>query len=93
MASHLNPTNWQSHVCNFSQLIHDIRHAGLTWLLGMKVEIDLLPTLPTSFLRTSSPTSGGPLAPSGSFFMSHILIIMGIEQLGDLQSRQYGRHI
>jgi hypothetical protein len=31
----------------------------------MKVEIYQLPTLPTS-LRTSSPTSNGPLAPSGS---------------------------
>jgi hypothetical protein len=30
----------------------------------MNVEIYQLPTLPTS-LRTSSPTSGGPLAPSG----------------------------
>ena len=29
------------------------------------IDIYELPTLPTSFLRTSSPTSGGPLAPSG----------------------------
>ena len=66
MASHLNPPNRQSHVCNFSQLIRDIRHACLTWLVSMKFEIYQLPTLPTSFLQTSSPTSGGPLAPSGS---------------------------
>jgi hypothetical protein len=32
---------------------------------GMKVEIHQLPDLPSS-LRTSSPTSGGPSAPSGS---------------------------
>jgi hypothetical protein len=56
----------RQHVCNFSQLIRDIRYAGLTRLLGMKVEIYQLPTLPTS-LRTSSPTNGEPLAPSGSF--------------------------
>jgi hypothetical protein len=31
-------------------------------LLGMKVEIYQLPTLPTS-LRTSFPTSGGPFGP------------------------------
>jgi hypothetical protein len=64
MASHLNPPNRQSHVCNFSQLIHDIRYAGLTRLLGVEVEIYQLSTLPTSSLRTSSPTSGGlwPLA-------------------------------
>jgi hypothetical protein len=35
----------------------------------MKVEIYQLPTLPT-FLRTSSPTNGGPLTPSGSFYSS-----------------------
>ena len=67
MASHLNPPNWQSHVCNFSQLIRNIEHAGLTRLPCMKVEIYQLPTLPTSLLWTSSPTSGAPLAPSGSF--------------------------
>ena len=66
MASHLNPPNQQSRVCNFSQLIFDIRYAGLTQLLGVKVEIHQLSTLPTSSLRTSSPTSGGPLTPSGS---------------------------
>jgi hypothetical protein len=49
-----------------ANLICDRRHAGLTRLLGMKVEIYQLPTLPTSSLRTSSLTSGGPLAPSGS---------------------------
>ena len=68
MASHLNPPNWQSHVCKIHQLIRDIRHAGLTGLLCMKVEIHQLPTLPTSLLHTSSPTSGGPLAPSGSLY-------------------------
>ena len=68
MASHLNPPNRQSHVCNFSQLIRNIRHAGLTRLLGMKVEIYQLSTLPTSLLRTSSPTSGGHLAHVVSFF-------------------------
>ena len=56
----------KQHICYFSQLIRDIRYACLTWLLSMKVEIDQLPTLPISLLRTSSPTSGGPLAPSGS---------------------------
>jgi hypothetical protein len=66
MASDLNPPNRQSHVYNFSQLIRDIRHACLSRLLNMKVEIYQLLTLPTSSLRTSSPTSGGPLAPSGS---------------------------
>jgi hypothetical protein len=55
------------HVYNFSQLICDVRHADLTRLLGMKVEIHQLPTLPTSFWQTSSSTNGGPLAPSGSF--------------------------
>ena len=69
MASHLNPPNRQSHVCNFSQLIRDIRHASLTRLLDTKVEIYQLPTLPTSLLQTSSPTSGEPLAPSGSFIL------------------------
>ena len=59
MASHLNPPNRQSHVCNFNQLIRDIRYAGLTRLLGVKVEIYQLSTLSTSSLRTSSPTSGG----------------------------------
>jgi hypothetical protein len=73
MASHLNPPNRQSHVCNFSQLIRDKRHAGLTELLGMKVEIYQLPTLPMSFLRTSSPTSGVPLAPSGSLVKLHYI--------------------
>jgi len=67
MASHLNPPTRQSHVCNFNQLIRDITHAGLTRLLGMKVEFHQLPTLPTSFLRTSSPTTGEPLVSSGSF--------------------------
>jgi hypothetical protein len=67
MVSHLNPPNRQSHVYNFSQSIRDLRHAGLTRLLGMKVEIYQLHTLPTSLLRTSSPISGGPLAPSDSF--------------------------
>ena len=64
MASHLNPSNRQSHVCNFSQLIRNIRYEGLTRLLGVKVEIHQLSTLPTSSLRTSSHTSGGlwPLA-------------------------------
>jgi hypothetical protein len=33
----------RQHVCNFSQLIRDIRYAGLTQLLGMKVEIYQLP--------------------------------------------------
>ena len=66
MASHLNPPNRQSHVCKISQLIRDIRHANLTRLLFMKVEIYQPPTLPMSLLQTSSPTSGGPLAPSGS---------------------------
>ena len=37
----------------------------------MKVEIYQLPTLPTS-LRTSSPTSSGPLAPSGSFELAKV---------------------
>jgi hypothetical protein len=74
MASHLNPPNWQSHVCNFSQLIRDIRFAGLTWLLGVKVEVYQLSTLPTSSLWTSSPTSGEPLAPSGSFMTSCLKI-------------------
>jgi hypothetical protein len=68
MASHLNPSNRKSHVCNLSQLICDIS-AGLTQLLGVKVEIYQLSTLPTSSLETSSPTSGGPLAPSGSFLL------------------------
>jgi len=68
MASHLNPPNRQSHVCNSSQIIRDIRHACLTRLLGVKVEIYQLPTLPTSSLRTSSPTSGEPLVPSSSFW-------------------------
>ena len=31
------------------------------------IDIYELPTLPKSLLRTSSPTSGGPSAPSGSF--------------------------
>jgi len=71
MVSHLNPPNRQSHVCNFGQLIYDIRHAGLTRLLGVKVEIyQQVPTLPMSSLRTSSLTSGEPLAPSGSFFLA-----------------------
>jgi hypothetical protein len=69
--SHLNPPNRQLHVCNFGQLICDIRHACLTRLLGVKVEIYQLPTLPTSSFRTSSPTNGGPLAPSGSFYRSN----------------------
>ena len=75
MASHLNPPNRQSHVCNFSQLIRNIRRASLTQLLCMKVDIYQLPTLPTSLLRTSSPTSGEPLAPSGSLpaKLCHIL--------------------
>ena len=42
MASHLNPPNRQSHVYNFNQLIRDIRHAGLTRLLCMKVIYFLL---------------------------------------------------
>jgi hypothetical protein len=66
MASHLNPPNRQSHVYNFNQIIRDIRHACLTRLLNMKVEIYQLHTLPMSFLQTSSLTSSGPLAPSGS---------------------------
>ena len=48
MASHLNPPNRQSHVCNFNQLIHDIRYAGITRLLSVKVEIYKFSTLPTS---------------------------------------------
>ena len=44
-----------------------MRYADLTRFLGVKVEIYQLSTLPTSSLRTSSPTSNGPLAPSGSF--------------------------
>jgi hypothetical protein len=75
MASHLNPPNQQSHVYNFNQLIRDIRHAGLTRLLGMKVEIHQLPTLPTSSLRTSSPTSGRPLALSGSFLREPVMVL------------------
>jgi hypothetical protein len=67
MASHLNPPNRQSHIYNSIQLIRDIRYVGVTWLLGVKVEIHQLPTLPTSLLRTSSLTNGGPLAPSGLF--------------------------
>jgi len=66
MASRLNPPNRQSHIYNSIQLIRDIRYVGVTRLLGVKVEIHQLPTLPTSLLRTSSPSSGGPLAPSGS---------------------------
>jgi hypothetical protein len=65
MASHLNPPNRQSHVCNFSQLINDIRHASLTRLLGMKVEIHQLLALPTSAFE--SWTSVGPLTQSSSF--------------------------
>jgi hypothetical protein len=61
----------RQHVCNFSQLIRNIRYVGLSQLLGMKVEIYQLPTLPTS-LRTSSPTSGGPLVPSGSLSSYHV---------------------
>jgi hypothetical protein len=57
MARHLNPPNRLSHVCN----------AGLTRLPNVKVEIHHLCTLPTSSLQTSSPTSGGPSDPSGSF--------------------------
>ena len=53
--------------CNLGQLIRDIMYAGLTWLLSMKVEGHQLPTCLATFLQTSSPTSGGPLAPSGSF--------------------------
>jgi hypothetical protein len=34
----------------------------------MKVELYQLPTLPTSFLRISSPTIGEPLAPTGLLF-------------------------
>jgi hypothetical protein len=37
----------------------------------MKVEIYQLSTLPMHFLRTSSPTSNRPLAPSGSFKMHY----------------------
>ena len=48
--------------------MRDIRYACLTRLLGMKVEIYQLPTLLTS-LQTSSPTSGGPLAYSGSLYV------------------------
>ena len=33
------------------------------------IHIYELPTLPTYSLRTSSPTNGGPLAPSGSFLL------------------------
>ena len=64
MASHLNPPYRQSHVCNFSQFIRDIRYVGLTRLLDVKVEIFQLSTMPSSSLRTSSPTSGAiwPLA-------------------------------
>jgi hypothetical protein len=58
MASHLNPPIQQSHVCNFRQLIRDIRYTGLTRLLSVKVEIYQLSTLPKSSLQTS-PTSGG----------------------------------
>ena len=43
-----------------------MRYASLTRLLGVKVEIYQLSTLPTSFLWTSSPPSSGPLAPSSS---------------------------
>jgi hypothetical protein len=68
MVSHLNPTNRQSHVYNSSQLICGIRHACLTRLVGMKVEIHRLPTLPTLSLQTSSATSSGPSAPSGLFY-------------------------
>jgi hypothetical protein len=39
----------------------------------MKVEIYQVPTLPTSFLWTSSSTSGGPLAPSNSFCLFLVL--------------------
>ena len=64
----------RQHVCNFNQLIHDIRYACLIWLLGMKVEIYQLLTLPIS-LRTSSPTSGGPLAPSGLLVHSNWIVL------------------
>ena len=73
MASHLNPPNRQSHIYDSIQLIRDIRYVGVTRLLGVKVEIHQLPTLPTSSLRTSSPTSGEPLAPSGSFLSTKTL--------------------
>jgi hypothetical protein len=69
MASHLNPPNRQPHVYNFRQSICDIRHVGLTRLLGYSVwrlkfiNFLLCQCLPCG---TSSPTNGGPLAPSGS---------------------------
>ena len=69
----------------------------------MKVEIYQLPTLPSS-LRTSSPTSGGPLAPSGLFFaigklqplQAYIYIYMGHGQSpyvdeSTMQTYQCGR--
>jgi hypothetical protein len=56
----------------FQPIIRDIRYDGLTRLLNTKVEIYQLPTLPTAFLRTSSLTSGGPLAPSG-FLLSKLV--------------------
>jgi hypothetical protein len=45
---------------------------------AVKVQIHQLPTLPTSSFRTSSPTSGGPLALSGSLLscygLEHFLL-------------------
>jgi hypothetical protein len=52
----------------------------------MKVEIYQLPTLPTS-LRTSSPTSNGPLAPSGSLsnFLLENSLYFGVNEMISFQ--------
>ena len=50
----------------FGRLELTFHSMGLFPRVGPHVEIHHLPTLPTSSFRTSSPTSGAPLAPSGS---------------------------
>ena len=67
MASYLNPPNQQSHVCNFSQLIRDIRHVGLTRLLSMKVEIISFRRCQRLYCGLLLAPAVGLWAPSGSF--------------------------
>ena len=42
------------------------------------IDIYELPTLPTSFLRTSSPTNGGPSAPSGSLLVGYVGTVQSV---------------
>ena len=61
------------------------------------IDIYELPTLPTSFLRTSSPTSGEPLAPSGSLlkhvkFTIRVIVrcaILDLDYPAEVQFKEY----